>query len=275
MTIHKCIHCDKSFAKKFNLDRHLQQDRCKIRQVDFEDTIMKLEKKLMDAENKLKCKDFELKTKDKHIKYLEKRLDSVINTIAKRPTYTTNNNNNNTYNNKTKNQILVQNLKPLTLEKINSSIPSLNLDIMLRGAEGYSEWAHEQFLKDSVRCTDYSRGILKWKNDEDTLIQDPQGIKLKKFIFDAIKTENNEIIRVELIKLSDELQQNASDLFTSENIVKRLNELYELREAILKCASGESCRFSDKFIKSVCSKVKENETIVNNEIVINNEIVEL
>jgi len=349
MPIYKCEYCNKTFSRRFTLERHITTDSCKVinTQKDilqekikyyedelqekikyyedelqekikyyedelqekikyyedelqekikyyedelqekikyYEDVLQNKDLKLNECESELKYKDLliqnkdakikeyenELKYKDVFIKSLEKQLYSVVNTIANKPTtYTTYNNSNNTNknnsNNKTKTQILIQNLKPLTQEKINSSMSSLNLDIMLRGPDGYSEWAHENFLKDSVICTDYSRGILRWKNAEEILVKDPQGVKLKKFIFEAIQTENNDIIRNELLELSDKLQENSNDVFTSEIIVKKLNDLYQLSKSITKCASGESCKFSDKFIKNVCTRVNDNNDGIEND----------
>ena len=88
----------------------------------------------------------------------------------------------------------IQNLRPITEEQLLDNVQYLSIDHILRGPEGYAEYALEYPLKDSMICVDYARRKVKFKDKDGNVITDPEMSNLAEKFFNSIKDKNKELI---------------------------------------------------------------------------------
>ena len=117
----------------------------------------------------------------KQIKELQDKLENIAIKAVQRPT--TRNTQINNY---------IQQLKPVTDEHLLDSVPNLTIDHIIKGPEGYAEYALEYPLKDRMVCSDYSRRKIKFKDKDGKVITDPEMNTLAVKFFESIndKKEN-------------------------------------------------------------------------------------
>lgn len=124
---------------------------------------------------------------------LDKRSNSV-DELAKKAIENTGNKTTNTINNN-RNQIYNA-LQPLTNEHMRDQVQYLTDQNIKNGTHGIAHFASTHTFKDRVICTDKSRLNFVFKNENDIIIKDPEGVEItNRFI---------EINREELLRLLNE-----------------------------------------------------------------------
>ena len=171
--------------------------------------------------------------KDNQIKHLQEQIISITKTAVSKPT-TTNNNINN--------KILNMSVLNLDSENIKSIInDKYNLDVISEGQKGVAKFATNFILKDSdgnlnYVCTDASRKIFKYKNNDGELEKDMNAQRLT-----DILTDNG---------IFNTTSQITKDHWTNDD------------------GSIDDDKFSKLFSKTLeINSLKDNNTIFKNELI--------
>ena len=190
-----CEYCnDISYSDK---DFEYHQNHCiifiKSKNQELEEKIKELQEENKDIQyyqnetefykKQVKEKENQLVEKDNQIKHLQEQIVSITKTAVSKPTTTTNNNNIN-------NKILNMSILNLDNENIKSIInDKYNLDVISEGQKGVAKFATNFILKDSdgnlnYVCTDASRKIFKYKNNDGELEKDMNAQRLTDILTD-------------------------------------------------------------------------------------------
>ena len=176
-----CEGCDENFTSNYNLTKHIQT------------CIISIEKKFT---IQLEEKDKTIEKQEKQIKELQDKLEHIAVKAVSRSTHLT--------SNKTRINNYIQQLQPLTEEKLKESVNNLTIDHIKKGPEGYAQYALDYPLKDKMVCVDYSRRKIKFKDKDGNVITDPEMTGLATKFFYSIKDKNKELICL----YANELKEN-------------------------------------------------------------------
>jgi hypothetical protein len=215
--------CSHAYTSKENLESHIKS--CKIYAVS-ENTKYK--------NNEISNLKGQLAEQKQTIKDLQDKLENIAIKAVSRSTTTKNTQINN----------YVQNLQPITEERLQDNVQYLSIDHILKGPEGYAEYALEYPLKDRLICVDYSRRKVKFKDKDGNVITDPEMNNLATKFFNSIKDKNKELI----FECGERLKENFGDEL--DTIVKIL----EYKSAVDSSSDGTKTEFHHDFIKQMCSK---------------------
>jgi hypothetical protein len=220
-----CI-CEKTFTNKDNFQQH--QNICKIK--TYEDKIKTYEDKINILEKNIVEKNLIISNLEGKMFTYQNNQEVIID-IAKQPKNTNTNNTNNT--NKILN--LTSSLDFDDIEKVKNIIENYNIDYILDGQKGFAKFAVDNLLKDEngnlkYVCTDPSRQIFKYKNNEGLLKKDIEAKKLTNYLVDggisqkATEISNQWIInedgKVDKQKFETILQKNDEIMeFTNNNSI--------------------------------------------------------
>jgi len=243
----ECDYCPRKFTLKQHLTTHILS--CKERKktddkekdiliVKLRDEIKQLTSHTIKLESDLKVYETELKV----YKEQAERATACIETIAQQPKSISNNKNNvvNTY---------IEKLEILSTDSMKTHLPNLTLEHVNNGPKGYATFALEGPFKDKVVCTDISRKILKYR-DENKLIQTDQGgIALGKKFFQTVQPRSIEILMKEQEEISNNTEIDAED---------RLAKMMEIAKEIISIKSisrgdKEGEEYREDFTKYVSS----------------------
>lgn len=147
--IHKCNYCDKEFARKDNLTKHMKMT-CKVlkqqnkdRQEIFDKLVLlesknkQLEEEIKNKDKIIEDKDKVIENKDKHLEEDMKILRDEIKAIQSISVKNSNNNNNNTLTNINNNTVNVINIVPHGKEPLNEN-KSNDLLLIIATKKGYN-----------------------------------------------------------------------------------------------------------------------------------------
>lgn len=119
----------------------------------------------------------------------------------------------------------------MTDEHLLDSVPNLTIDHIIKGPEGYAEYALEYPLKDRVLCSDYSRRKVKFKDKDGKVITDP---------------EMTTLIR----RYANEAKEKLGD----DNVMDTVVKLFDYKAAVEKGSDGEKGNFHHDFVRQMCSQ---------------------
>ena len=134
----------------------------------------------------------------------------------------------------------------MTDEHLLDSVPNLTIDHIIKGPEGYAEYALEYPLKDRVLCSDYSRRKVKFKDKDGKVITDPEMTTLAVKFFESIKDKNRELIR----RYANEAKEKLGD----DNVMDTVVKLFDYKAAVEKGSDGEKGNFHHDFVRQMCSQ---------------------
>ena len=235
----KCESCNNISFSQTDFENH--QNNCitflksKIKELNDENKdIVYYQNKVEFCEKQLTEKNEQLIEKDNQIKHLQEQIVSITKTAVSKPTTTNNNNINN--------KILNMSILNLDTENIKSIInDKYNLDVISEGQKGVAKFATNFLLKDSdgnlnYVCTDASRKIFKYKNNDGELEKDMNAQRLTDIL------TNNGIFNT--------TSQITKDHWTNDD------------------GSIDDDKFSKLFSKTLeINSLKEDNTIFKNELV--------
>ncbi len=242
LLIYKCTYCEKSFGTKQNFDNHENICRNKLiyekEQLIKEVTVLKKDNESLKRlktkySNNLEQKNAECELLKTNIKNLQEKLDKQQETIEKLAAKAIDNAGPKTTNINNRNQIY-NSLQPLTDDYMRDQTKYLTYNNIKNGAHGIAHFASNHTFKDRIACSDKSRLNFIFKNEEDNIIKDPEGVEItKRFI---------EINREELLRLVNEylnyITSELMDESTSGDMYKfwadKREEFIAIRSAVVK-----------------------------------------
>ena len=179
-----CEFCEKNLSSKQSYSRH--SSTCKIKKQNFENDFYKIQE-----ENKLLKQT--IKEKEEQIKLLERLVESKNSTTIINNNYKTNSNSNNSIN--TVNNIVnskISSLEPIDFEEMKQMFEEkFSAKYIDKGIEGLANFLCEVPCNNKIITTDFSRKLVKYKNSENQVIDDPKANILLKT---AIKQNADTII---------------------------------------------------------------------------------
>jgi hypothetical protein len=195
----------------------------------YQDTVIKFEKQilLLEQENKY-CKQTieELKSQNERI---QSKIENIAVQGVNKPT-TTNN------------IIKIQNL---TDEWLKESSNNLTLEYIEKGPLGYAEFASQHSLRNRVKCVDFARKILQYKED-DAIIRDKKGKKLSKKFFESIESKNKDLISAEMASIRQEMEDKSPEEL--DVLIEKMNKFLDMKT--IDIASDKELK--DDFVKELC-----------------------
>jgi len=230
--IRKCNGCGKIFTTKFNFQRHIQN----CHKIENMTQIIALKTENKNLIDKLDEKESLIDDLRLQIQHLQDKLENIAIKAVSRPVSTTKNTQIN----------YIQQLQPVTEEHLVSNVANLTIDHIIKGPEGYAEYALEYPLKDRMICSDYSRRKVKFKDKDGNVITDPEMTTLTKKFFESIHEKNKELI----CKYANELKERLGD----ENVMDTVIKIFEYKEAVNRACDGEKTDFHHDFVKRMCSQ---------------------
>lgn len=226
--LYSCIGCKLSFTTKRRLQTH--HDIC---------VLYNTYKIHQECDTKIDIKDIEILELKVQIRELQDKLENIAIQAVRRPT---------TMNNKTQINNFIQAMPPVTEQLLQESVPNLTIDHIIRGPEGYADYALEFPLKDRLICVDYARRKIKFKDKDNNIITDPEMTCLATKFFQSIKERNSSLIL--------EYGKQMRDRFGDE--MDTIIQLLDYKGAVDKGSEGEKTDFHHDFIKQMCSQtIKE------------------
>ena len=264
---HKCTICNSSFSSKSYLNYHQKRTQyCLKMQGESESKKNLFEckycQKVLSSEKRLKthyeiCSEYSIFTVDnkykekirdlsiqlteqkehyeKKIKELQDKLENIAVKAVSRPTTT----------NKTQINNFIQQLQPVTEEKLKESVSNLTIDHIKKGPEGYAQYALEYPLKDKIICVDYSRRKVKFKDKDGNVITDPEMNGLATKFFNSIKDKNKELVCL----YANELKEKIGD----DDIMDTMVKIFDYKMSVDKGSEGEKSDFHHDFVRQICS----------------------
>ena len=218
-----CI-CSKTYTSKENLEYH--QKKCKADEIEtLKHTINKISEE-----------------KNKQIEKLENTIKDLQNTIEKLATHAISRPTTSTIKNTQINYI--QQMKPVIDDELKDNAQNLTIDHILKGPEGYAQYALDYPLKDRVCCVDYARRKVKFKDPNGNVITDPEMSTLATKFFQSIKDKNKDLIIEYGTKLNEHLGEHLQDLI----------DILDIKSGVDNGADGSKTEFYHDFVKNICGK---------------------
>ena len=224
ITEYKCEFCDNSYTTNRRLKAH--QESClpyNLNKVHIE------YKKLIDEQEKT------ILEQKNQIKELQDKLENVAIHAVSRPTTSTIKNTQINY---------IQQMKPVIDDELKDNAQNLTIDHILKGPEGYAQYALDYPLKDRVCCVDYARRKVKFKDPNGNVITDPEMSTLATKFFQSIKDKNKDLIIEYGTKLNEHLGEHLQDLI----------DILDIKSGVDNGADGSKTEFYHDFVKNICGK---------------------
>jgi|UniRef100_A0A6C0J1C6 hypothetical protein len=191
-----CEYCKKNFTTKNNLSRHyksciekykklLSLSETKLEEKDKH--ILNLEQKNRDLEEQLKI--VRLEVENEMYKERTEKLESTVEEMAKQPKHITNN----------QNKIIIAAPLDLSRDSITEALQNFSDNHLIQGQKGVAKFAYDNMLKDKdgkliYICTDPSRQIFQYKNDQGKIEKDVRATRLTQALLEAdIKQTSHKI----------------------------------------------------------------------------------
>ena len=218
-----CEYCPKVYTTKQSLNYHMKTH----------DKEIEKDRLLQEKDRLLQEKDRLLQEYKQQIRELQDKLENIAIKASTKPT--TINQNRNTY--------IQNNLKPLREEDFTKHLEHFTQDTILDGYEGIGKYALEYPLRDKVICVDFSRKMIKYKNDKGELVDDPEMTKICQKFFASLKDKSKEI----------------KDNFSEDNDMVResfYDRILETNKEIRFIGDGYDTKLRKDFIRYICNRVK-------------------
>jgi hypothetical protein len=224
-----CDECKKEFTEKRCLQKHLEKCNITKKYQDSIDLITKQADEIVDLKKQSKYYLELIKELKLQNSVLIANLKDVAVQGVKKST-TTNN---------------IVNIENLTDEWLKTSSKNLTLEHIQRGPQGYAEFACQHSLKDRVKCVDFARRILQYKED-DGLVRDKKGKKLSKKFFESIETQNNELIRDAMSNIREEMDDKTPE--EMDSLMEKMNVFLEMN--LIELSKNDELK--ESFVKELC-----------------------
>ena len=141
------------------------------------------------------------------------------------------------------------NLPPITQQHIQDNVQHLSLDHVRRGMEGYAQYALEYPLRGMVKCADFARRKLRYKNEEGHTVIDPEMKSLRTKLFAAISDRNKELTEEYIDELRCKMDKGE---INKDSILETIVEAKKQCCVVEDAAEGRNTSEMSDFVKSIC-----------------------
>lgn len=233
---HPCQYCNRTLGNKRTLIKHqktakyclkiqkqklLEHEKSQKQKLKEQEQIQEREKKDMKIQTKLEMYKSKLQLAEYKIEELKHLVSKQAKEIKEYKAYCLDRknrsniqvNNNTTYNS----------LQMLIEADFENSCQHLNRRHIMDGGKGIARYAMEHPLKSKIICSDSSRNVLKFKDENGDIITDPGGKKISKRIIDSIKPKVKEICDIHQydpdtydFEYLSKLGNNGSNIYNSD-----------------------------------------------------------
>jgi hypothetical protein len=229
----KCNLCDKEYKTKQSLNIHIENKHRKdIKLQEYEKHLEKQKKEYEKNLEKQK-KEYEKKLEEykKQIEKLQDKLENVAIKAATKPTTQQTN-------------YIQNNLQPLTNADFTKYLDKLTANTLINGYEGLGKYALEYPLNNRVICVDFSRKIVKFKNEAGELVNDPEMTDICERFFDSITDKSKNI--------SNNIDNHEDDVY--KGIFS--NQVSKIAKEIRFTGEGYDTQLKRDFVNYICKRVK-------------------
>ena len=241
----RCDDCGINFMAKIELTRHSKV--CKSRDSPSI-RISEPEMSLLLANKEIEM----LREQNKELKEIIARerqnQQHVVLAAISKPT-TTNSSVKNTVKN-----CIIQNLPRLTEADMREQIDNLTIDHVKAGAQGFANYAMQFPFKDKLTRSDVSRLKLIWRDTDDNVIHDTEGIKIMEKFFRISREKNTRLFREIINDLGDQYDSacNRQDDDERNAIVELTDKIATLKDQSKSTSRGENTELGREFVKHLC-----------------------
>lgn len=213
----ECKYCDKKFPYKRRLNDHLSNKHSG-------DVIREeYEKKLSEQREYY----------EKKIRELETDMKEVAIKASTKPTLV-------------KNTYIQNNLQPLKEEDFKANLDKFTPTTIMNGPDGIGKYALEFPLKGKIVCVDTARKVVKFKNEDGDIIEDPEMTKISLMLFKSLTSPTDEYRQI----VDDELE------ILKKGGVKYYYDIMDVMNDISLTAKGYETKLKRNVAKYVCNRVK-------------------
>jgi hypothetical protein len=253
--IYECEYCNRTFNLKSSLMVHYTTCKYKKQNI-IENEYQKKIKEYEEKYNIIKSEKLELQNKydkleEKYKATLEKLASKAIDkAIEKAGNKTTNN-----YNISNRNRI-IQALQPLTDDYMRNQVQYLTYNNVKNGTDGLAHFASTHTFKDRIFCSDVSRLNFIFKNEDDEVIKDPEGVEITKKFIDINKEELLRFLEEYFYHVLKNLEQDL-DAVEYKYWSERREYVIATRSVILKGNNEANKEYYTQFKKNFLTALSE------------------
>ena len=160
---------------------------------------------------------------------------------------------------------VMDDLTNITDECLTENVKHLSIEHILKGPEGYTEYALEYSLKNSLKCDDRETLLVKYKDKDGVVIMDPGMVNVSKKFFGSIQVKNSELIMAKLGMLNfaenmDIMIKLLDYKIAVENIADGVDGIavvgvVDYIDGVAPDDIIDKKNFYDEFVKIMCSKI--------------------
>jgi len=158
--------------------------------------------------------------------------------------------------------ITIDSLTNITDECLTENVEHFSIEYIMKGPEGYAEYALEYSLKNSLMCDDRENLVVKYKDKDGVVITDPGMVNISKKFFGSIKDKNSELIQIKLDTLNfginmDEMVKLLDYKIIVVNIADDGVDIVVdiVVDGVVPDEIIDKKRFYDEFVKFVLEKI--------------------
>ena len=225
-----CDECKKEFTEKRYLTKHLEKCNIIKKYQDVNQLVIIQSNRIIDLQKENKYKDDLIEELKLQNSILLNKLENVAIQGVKKPSSTTNN---------------ILRIENLTDEWLKQSSQNLTLEDIQRGSKGYAEFASRHSLKDRVKCVDFARQILQYKED-DAVIRDKKGRKLSKKFFQSIESKNKHLILEAMRSIREEMEDKTEE--EMDVLIDKMNKFVDMKTVDL--VNNQDLK--EEFVRELC-----------------------
>ena len=213
-TIKKCLYCEYKSNILHDYDIHIQSCKENTKRQLHYSKLKSTNLKLKEQNNKLQI---ELEVKNKHILFIEQEYHELkqqikenFNTLIKNPSFITNSNTSNTTNNNQKLELAVNLKSDFIQQNVDDNFM---LHHLVDGIKGFAKFTsdfivHKENGQSKYICSDTSRTIFKYKDENGHIQKDVKAMKLKNVMKNPIITKSKLLYNDESSRLLDKLSND-------------------------------------------------------------------
>lgn len=219
---YECEYCDFKCLTKDSITKHLSTCKLKNKKYTFLELRNQLNTLRKEYEVKLEKKDILIERLEKDLKECKEQINSNFNVLASKPSVV-----NNTNNTKINNLVIVDFKESSIKDKIENNF---TLEYLNDGIKGVAKFTKEHIVASdkgnpTYICSDPSRAIFKYRDENGIIQKDIKATKLKNVIKDPLISKSKILFIKENSRLFDDIAKAEDDNEITDMMIEQITTL--------------------------------------------------